>query len=323
MPAPLLRHARLHTDDREEAERRVAEVYCAHELGIAPSAGRLDVVHNTAWVGRVGVHYLRYGDEVRITPEMLVGFFLIQVPLTGQARVMVDGDVVASDRHRASLLSPDQKVDMTWSADCEQLLVYVPRDLVEHAAHPARVDDPGTSVEFAPRVELDSPAVRGWWRLVRLVVEELELGDGLLTSSLAAQSLQDSLVVGLLASQPNDSEVEPVVSGPTVPSLAVRASRELIDAHPEHPWTLAALAEHAGCSPRALQVAFRRERGTGPMSELRAVRLARAHADLLASDPVTTTVTDVAGRWGFFHLGRFAAAHRVRYGIKPSEALAR
>ncbi len=165
--------------------------------------------------------------------------------------------------------------------------------------------------------------MRGWLRLVHLVVDELELGDGLLTSPLAAESLQQSLVLGLLAAQPNDSALEPVGSGQLVPSLAVRATRELIEAHPEHPWTLGELAGHAGCSPRTLQVAFRRERGTSPMGELRRVRMARAHADLLAGDPLTTRVSDVAARWGFFHLGRFAAAHRAAYGMTPSQAVAR
>lgn len=323
MDTPLLRPVRMRTTDPEEAQRRVAEVYCAHDLGILPGPGRLDVVHDTGWIGEIGVHHLRYGEEVRITPDLLVGFYLVQVPLRGRARVVADEEVVASDRHRGTLLSPTQSVDMVWSADCEQLLVYLPRAMVESAAHPPLDDGSRAPVEFSPRVELDSPGIRGWLRLVQLVADELELGDGLLTSSLAAESLQQALAHGLLAAQPNDSAVEPVESGRLVPSLAVRATRELIEAHPEHPWTLADLAGHAGCSPRTLQVAFRRERGTTPMGALRRVRMARAHADLLAGDPLTTRVSEVAGRWGFFHLGRFAAAHRATYGMTPSEAASR
>jgi AraC-like DNA-binding protein len=33
------------------------------------------------------------------------------------------------------------------------------------------------------------------------------------------------------------------------------------------------------------------------------------------------TVADVAFRWGFNHLGRFAAFYRTRYGVPPSRTL--
>ena len=36
-----------------------------------------------------------------------------------------------------------------------------------------------------------------------------------------------------------------------------------------------------------------------------------------ARDELTTTVTDVAYRWGFGHVPRFAAAYRERYGAHP------
>ncbi|WP_278258467.1 helix-turn-helix domain-containing protein [Nocardioides convexus] len=43
------------------------------------------------------------------------------------------------------------------------------------------------------------------------------------------------------------------------------------------------------------------------------------HADLLAGR--VGTVGEAASRWGFTHLGRFAAAYRGRYGVAPSDTL--
>jgi AraC-like DNA-binding protein len=56
------------------------------------------------------------------------------------------------------------------------------------------------------------------------------------------------------------------------------------------------------------------------MAYLRSVRLAHAHADLvrIADTGSQTTVTEVALRWGFTHLGRFAALYRQTYGRPPS-----
>jgi transcriptional regulator GlxA family with amidase domain len=54
------------------------------------------------------------------------------------------------------------------------------------------------------------------------------------------------------------------------------------------------------------------------MADRRNVRLDRAHADLL-SGPTDTSVSDVATRWGFTHLGRFADQYRRKFGVLPSE----
>jgi transcriptional regulator GlxA family with amidase domain len=57
------------------------------------------------------------------------------------------------------------------------------------------------------------------------------------------------------------------------------------------------------------------------MAYLRQIRLTRAHEELRQARPGRTTVALVAHRWGFSHLGRFAAAYRERYGVAPSGTL--
>ena len=57
------------------------------------------------------------------------------------------------------------------------------------------------------------------------------------------------------------------------------------------------------------------------MLYLRRLRLQRVHAELAANSPESVTVTMVAGRWGFVHLGRFASQYRQLFGETPSETL--
>ena len=45
--------------------------------------------------------------------------------------------------------------------------------------------------------------------------------------------------------------------------------------------------------------------------------------ELLEAADQNTRVTTVAMRWGFGHLGQFAAAYRERYGELPSTTLQR
>jgi transcriptional regulator GlxA family with amidase domain len=64
----------------------------------------------------------------------------------------------------------------------------------------------------------------------------------------------------------------------------------------------------------------RRYVGGSPTAHLRRVRLDRVRAELSAARP-GTTVSDVAYRWGFTHLGRFAGAYAKRFGEPPSTTL--
>jgi AraC-like DNA-binding protein len=206
---------------------------------------------------------------------------------------------------------------MVWSEGCEQLLVYLRRTAVQDLAHG---DADAAPVVFDPTMDLEAPAARSWLRLVHLAVDDLEAGGALFRSSLAAVHFEQTLISGLLALQPNSAQE---VERPTRPCPpVVRAVVDLIEAQPEHAWTVVELARHAGVSPRTLQESFQRELGVSPLDRLRRTRLERARRDLIAADPARTSVTDIAARWGFFHLGRFAQTYRARYQELPSQTLA-
>lgn len=77
----------------------------------------------------------------------------------------------------------------------------------------------------------------------------------------------------------------------------------------------------AGVSIRRLQQAFREHAGTAPLGYLRDTRLDRIREDLVACSDAN--VTEIAGRWGVVHLGRFSAEYRLSFGELPSQTLAR
>ncbi|MBF4161417.1 AraC family transcriptional regulator [Nocardioides acrostichi] len=314
----LPQHRSVATRDRDEARDEVARRFCPHRLTLTKPDGRLDMVHNAAPIGHdVTLNYLRYGDEVRITPGTFDDFFLVQIPLAGRARVRVGERVVASDRSRASLGSPTEPVDMIWGDGCEQLLVYMRRAAVEAVAG---VDSGEGPLVFDALMDLDAPALRSWLRLVRLGVDELDSGGALFRSSLAASHFEQTVISGLVAAQPHNRQRS--TEAPALPGRLVRQVLDLMEAGPEREWHLADFAAETGVSARTLQAAFQRELGMPPLERLRRIRLERARADLLAADGSTSSVTDIAARWGFFHLGRFAASYRDAYQELPSQTLA-
>lgn len=109
------------------------------------------------------------------------------------------------------------------------------------------------------------------------------------------------------------------------PLLAPRHVHDAVDfmrAHLHQPRTMADIAAAAGISVRSLQVAFRHFYDTTPMAYLRQLRLEEVHAELSSAEN-RLPVGEVALKWGFIHMGRFAAHYRAAYGVYPSETAAR
>ena len=78
-----------------------------------------------------------------------------------------------------------------------------------------------------------------------------------------------------------------------------------------------------GVGVRTLQRCIREYFDVTVSEFLESVRLGSAHRELSVLNPLDTTVTRIALNNGFSHLGRFSMVYRQRYGIKPSEQLAR
>jgi len=104
--------------------------------------------------------------------------------------------------------------------------------------------------------------------------------------------------------------------------LSVRRALSTMRAVPERAPDLAALAAMGSVSTRTLQRHFKVFLGKTPQAVLRDIRFERAHEDLLRASS-TCTVTDIALRYAFAHLGRFSVEYRERFGEKPSETLLR
>ena len=86
------------------------------------------------------------------------------------------------------------------------------------------------------------------------------------------------------------------------------------------PVYISALCERLGLPERTLRYVFEEQFGASPMRVLRARRLCDVRLALRTAAP-GTRVSEVAGRFGFWHLGQFATDYRVLFGERPSETL--
>ncbi len=98
----------------------------------------------------------------------------------------------------------------------------------------------------------------------------------------------------------------------------VRRAEAHIDACGEASVRIDELCVAACTSLSGLERAFREVYGVGPRRFLMLRRLAAVRRALLRGQR-GASVTDIATRFGFFHLGRFSCEYRLMYGERPSQ----
>jgi len=176
-------------------------------------------------------------------------------------------------------------------------------------------------VEFDPVVNFERGAGRLVKRVLNRLYDEVAFGEhGLQSPEVGILQMERSLITLVLEGLGHN--YSKIVNGPErkIAPWQVRAVEEFIRQYADQPLSLGDLAAVGGVSARSLQYSFLRHRGCSPMEFLRRMRFERVREDLLEPNP-GTTVTSAALRWGFLHLGRFAAEYRARFNESPSATL--
>jgi len=104
---------------------------------------------------------------------------------------------------------------------------------------------------------------------------------------------------------------------------ALRCAVHYIRERPDEPVTLRQLCQVTGVSDRALEIAFKETFDITPKTYITLMRLHGVRRTLCTAGPGDISVTEVATRWGFIHLGRFAQYYREQFGESPNETLYR
>lgn len=168
-----------------------------------------------------------------------------------------------------------------------------------------------------------SPALGHYWSGLARWAADAEVSAHV-GEPLVRADLTRHLAVGMLECFPLTADRELRDLSMAAQARRYRIAVAFLDDNAQLPVTVEDAAQAAHTTTTALVRAFRAHHPLGltPGQYLRRVRLAGAHADLVAGDPTAgDTVTAIAARWGFPHRGRFAAAYRDSYGVAPRRTL--
>lgn len=307
--------------DLEQVRNLVSSNIKSHQLSQVSAKQTLNTRVRYVQFGQVGLSRLGYGADVHIEPEHLGGFYLIQIPQYGTARVRCGAQVIDSNPGIATLLNPNEDVDMVWHANNESLMLKIERTLVEQNARALGFNIGPGGVVFPARLLAHTQP--SWQIMMRYVLDCARNAPHILSAPLIVSQLEQLAVSTLLSLHPPLQDAAPHLrQGQLLPRHLKKVEHYLQD-HAHLPITLEDLSVESGVSARTLQQAFRSYYGLSPMQYLKQVRLDKLRNELLGSDGARVSLADLAMRWGFAHQGRFSAEYRQRFGEAPSATLRR
>lgn len=315
--------------------RPTRRITWAHSVAQAEAA--LSETYNRASVeAPSSLQHMRMRLEVIALPQLVISdlelttafmrgerhpWFALFMPIQGEMRVASDRATRIVAGRNGAVLAPDEPVTAEVTSGHGRIkCVMIEKNALqdELAMMLGRALDRPLHFDFEIDNATSGAALR---RSLDMFISELSEPDGPLATPATAEQLGRLVMAGLLVSYRHNYSDELAAPAGTRSPRAIREAVLAIENDPTRFNRVVQIAAASGLSVRALDEGFRRHLGVSPMRYLRQVRLARAHAALLAADADQTTATAVAHAWGFLHYGRFAAEYRKAYGRSPSEVL--
>lgn len=310
------------SSDPEQTQAEVARVFCPHELRQLNQRKPFTCRHNMVKLGETALNFLTYGTDVLILPGALENFYLVQLPLDGVARIRSGSETVESTSQTAVILNPDEEIEMRWSSDSAQLLLWIPRKSIERRVSELLCDDLRVPLRFDVQLQQSAGLTSAWCTMVKDLARNIDNnGVDWLRFRPAASALEDCLIRGLIFQQGHNYSAQLMKPPPVAQSRHLQRAIDHIEGSALESLTVADIASRAHISVRALEEGFRKHYNTTPLIYLRNKRLDLVRQAILANAQAGSpeTITKIAFRHGFNHLGRFSAYYRERIGESPSD----
>ena len=306
--------------DFDETRNHVGQMFCDHDMRLVNHRDGLDARTHSFECRSMTVVDMTYGANVLLQPGSLDDFYLVQIPLSGRARVTIGGREFDCRPGMATIQNPDEPLDMYWDAKCRKLVLRFDRRTFERFVELQYGDVPRLGLNLLPTFELSKPDGAAFASLIRgMNLQLVESRGNVPPSILAHWELCFMSALLLMRAGDDPSIIQKAQGGPCD---AVRRVRDYLEANAQNGVDLVDIREIAGIPLRTLHHQFQRSLGITPLQLLRNIRLDRVRCELLRPQ-AGPSVTTVALNWGFDHLGRFSASYKQRFGETPRETVRR
>lgn len=303
--------------DPNETCLQVGHIFKPHQLKIiqqkADFCASMHMIHT---MGSIQICRLTYSEDVYIDPDDLEQFYLIQIPTKGYAEIQYASHKFISYAQVASLLSPGHALQMRWHANTPQLIVKIAKDDLHFHCRQHLPHFQQQSLIFDPKLDFSRPSAAYFLQLLKTLMLALATEHHPLQHPFAFKQFESSLFNALIYGQCNNSQELLQQNEKVISPYFIKRTEAYIRDHLHETLNVEQLAAQAGISVRTLFNGFKNYLGTTPMAYLKELRFEQAHLELMNNEYLS--VTDVAFKWGFTHLGRFSQEYKRRYGQLPS-----
>jgi len=316
------RHCYFETRDHDHAAAVLSASAIPQRSELLVPRSRFATQISTLQAHDVKITHMLTSGRLQIHAWMPEDFYAVVVGLLGSMEHRIASRTVWLSCHTSVILSPLQETHVTAPESRELLIFRLGRTAIVDELEKMLGRPLNAALVFEPSMDMRTEANR---RLRDLTLKLCQRVDKLGTRPAARDSgvrILETAFASLLLESQRHNYTRCLHRRSSAGPWQLRIAAEYIRANSHMPISLGDLCRIAGVNARTLQFSFHRSMGCGPIQFLRATRMERARNDLLARHE-TTTVSEIAARWGFLHFGRFASEYAERYGEMPSTTLRR
>jgi AraC-like DNA-binding protein len=150
-----------------------------------------------------------------------------------------------------------------------------------------------------------------------------EYAPEIITNPDAARGLEQALIAAVAECFAQTGEGDDSSLAKRQHTTVMRRFRRILEEDPDEPIYVPEIARAIRVSGRTPQNCCQEHLGMSPKRYLLLRRMHLAGRSLRAAEPGNGSVTDIATRYGFWQLGRFAVEYRSLFGESPSTTLRR
>lgn len=313
---------RLHIEtlDARSTEDALTKIYGCTQFR---HSAEPSLVHVTrGWLGRIMLDTLKFSNTMTFNAAPLgrIGICRVHAGIietrtgTGDLERSTAGDL---------LILPASKIPFSGRIHRAHLDLTM-LDITEfNHLIPAAPETWNGAAQFTSHRPISSTAADRLSRLIDYLLKQMRtVPQGEQSPVLTAMAAQ-GLAATVLAALPDSAVVDPNSVGRSDDQqpAVLRRAITFIDENAHTDLALTNIAAAVDLTPRAVQYMFSNNLGISPMEYVRRTRLRLAHQDLITNNETTTTVGEIARKWGFTNPTRFVARYKSQYNCSPEKTL--
>jgi len=315
---PLENYPIFVSSDLDEVIDIVTSSYCSHKLRLRDQKMVMNARHHKISLAQSSLNYLQYGAEVYVNPGEFEDFFMLEFPLSGNVKLSYGQEQFVNTPGKAVMLSPGKPISSIWSSECSEIMFKLNKKTLENHLANLLGRSLRKNLYFEPEINLNTGFGNTLTEFVGYLLRQADLNSPLFDSSILVKELEKSFMTMVLTCLPNNySDYLEQTDSKVLPHYVYNA-KKYIDDNLKEDITPAKVIEVCKLPCRSVYEGFQKYLGMTPLNYIKNRRLEKIHNELKAYS-TKSSITEVAMKWGYRHLGRFSGEYYKRYGEKPSE----